>query len=166
MSRKIIILLCVITAILIFFNLRSCESNAKKINQTMDEICRLNEMNQEELPAQTAIRASRICEYFSPEVTISLESVQISVSSRDELKQLIFLTRTRLNSIRIKSDNRRLTVDKDKQSATMFINIDLKLGSGGGHDSFNESFNIQWIKIENDWRIRKISHHETIQMIE
>jgi ketosteroid isomerase-like protein len=145
---------------------RSCTSEEQRIRQRFEKLCRINELDGVESTIQAGISANQISEYFTPNLVIEAASAPISVGSLQEFRQIVFKARSSLELIDI--DVRKLDVQLDPsgERASMSASLRIHARGMGGRETFNEAFNIDWSKEQNEWKISRVSRYETIRMIE
>ena len=145
---------------------RSCTSEEQRIRKRFETLCRINELDGVETTIQAGISANRISEYFAPDLVIEAASAPISVGSLQEFRQIVFKARSSLERIAIDVRKVDVRLDPSGERAAMSASLRIHARGMGERETFNEAFNIDWVRQQGEWRISRVSRYETIRMIE
>ena len=118
-----------------------------------------------ESPLKAGLRAADIVEFFTTDINISSRFANISISSRRELRQLVFQARTSLERLSVRVRRNRIEIDADGENATMDISLEIRVVGMGENRRDRDSFTIQWVKRDGNWLIDRIERYETIRTI-
>lgn len=161
-----ILTVAALLAVLIFTVSKLFKNDADIIEGRMDRLCDLASLSEQESSLNAGMRAKEISDYFTAGIEIRAESAPISISSRHELRRMIFKARTSLNNIDVDPRKLEVTVNEDGKKASMFASIRIGARGPQGSETFREAFNIEWINREGKWKIADIDRHETIHLVE
>jgi len=145
---------------------KACESEVDRINRRMDELCDLSSMSSQESNLAAGMRAKKISEFFMPGIEIRAESAPISISSRGELRRLVFQSRTQLNSIDVDARKKDTVLDESGKTARMAVSMRISARGPQGSETFREAFEIDWTKDDGEWNIQNVDRRETIRLID
>ncbi len=115
---------------------------------------------------RAGLRAGDIVEFFTPDIEIISSSANIYISSRRELRQLVFQARTNLDNLSVRVRRNRVVVEEDGANATMDVSLEIRVIGMGENRRDRDSFTIQWVKQDGNWLIDRIERYETIRTIE
>lgn len=163
---KTIVGAVVILAVLAFLVPRLFVSESDLIEKRMEKICELASLSGQESSVKAGVRANEIGKFFTSDISIRAESAPISISSRQELRRLIFRARTQLRKIDVEPRKMEVTMEDDGSTAAMLASIRIAARGPQGSETFREAFEIKWTKSDGKWKIEDIGRHETIRLIE
>lgn len=150
-----------------FFVFRSlARSEEDAIIRRLNELASAASLDGREPPLRAAARANDIVEFFTPEIQISAHSPNVSISTRRELRQLAFQSRTSLDYLSVRVRRSRIELDPDELGAVMDVSLEIRVRGMNENRRDREGFTIRWVKREGVWMIDRVERYETIRTVE
>ena len=113
-----------------------------------------------------AARADRIAHRFARgDVQVRVEGVRAFQGSRDELRSLVFQFRDQADRLVLSIHDVRTDIAPDRASAVQQFAAHVSARIMGEEDHAMRDVRMEWIKEEDEWKIRRMEADEGLKRI-
>lgn len=133
-----------------------------KIRSRYRELLKAASIDGAMTPLGAAARAAELAGYFSTNVTIQAGSPFPAIRNRTQLTAFLQQAYLRARTVRIDDQGHHLQVGGNHPGYVMTGALFIRADASGFRDEWLAEYRIHWVR-EDDWVIRNVERHETIQ---
>ena len=154
MSLRRFLLWGVCLGLLAWLGLKLIPSDERLIHKRLTALAEQVSIQPKESSLARLAKANRVVEFFTPEVTVEVEGLDVTVNDRNDLREALIAARGNLREAEVQFVDVHVRFPEEKRSAVAYATAVAHLDNET--NAFARSLKMNLRKVERNWLISRV----------